>query len=50
MSTAAKLREMLIKAKEYDEKKTEAINKIEERLDRFTDAADNYLIELFLKK
>ncbi len=32
--------------KEYDEKKTETINKVEERLDRFTDAADNYLIEL----
>lgn len=32
--------------KEYDDKKTEVINKAEERLDRFTDAADNYLIEL----
>ncbi len=32
--------------KEYDEKKTEQINKTEDRLDRFTDAADNYLIEL----
>jgi len=32
--------------KEYDEKKTEVINKSEERLDRFTDAADNYLIDL----
>lgn len=32
--------------KEYDTKKTEQINKSEDRLDRFTDAADNYLIEL----
>ncbi len=32
--------------KEYDENKTEVINKSEERLDRFTDAADNYLIDL----
>lgn len=32
--------------KSYDEKKTQEINKSEDRLDRFTDAADNYLIEL----
>ncbi|MBO5087191.1 MAG: Na/Pi cotransporter family protein [Lachnospiraceae bacterium] len=32
--------------KEYDENKSEVINKSEERLDRFTDAADNYLIDL----
>lgn len=32
--------------KKYEEKRTEEINKMEERLDQFTDAADNYLIEL----
>lgn len=32
--------------KEYDFKKTEYINRYEERLDRFADNADNYLIEL----
>jgi len=32
--------------KSYDEKKAEEINKSEDRLDCFTDAADNYLIEL----
>ncbi len=31
---------------EYDPKKTEHINRYEERLDRFADNADNYLIEL----
>lgn len=32
--------------KKYEEKRTEVINKMEDRLDHFTDAADNYLIEL----
>lgn len=32
--------------KEYKEDRTELINESEDRLDRFTDAADNYLIEL----
>jgi len=32
--------------KEYDAKKTDYINRYEERLDKFADSADNYLIEL----
>ena len=32
--------------REYDSKKTEYINRYEERLDQFADNADNYLIEL----
>lgn len=32
--------------KSYSEKRTETIDQSENRLDRFTDAADNYLIEL----
>ena len=36
----------LVQFKEYDPKKTDHINRYEERLDLFADNADNYLIEL----
>lgn len=48
MAAAAKknLEYSLKQLKKYDEKRTQRINAAEERLDRFTDNADNYLIEL----
>ncbi len=36
----------LLQLKKYDEKRSEAILEAEDRLDKFTDTADNYLIEL----
>ncbi len=49
-SMAALAKENLVRAlaqfREYDEKRAEQIAESEDRLDRFTDAADNYLIEM----
>ncbi len=48
MASAAKdnVARSLAQFEKYEAARTEEINKNEDRLDRFTDAADNYLIEL----
>ena len=48
MATTAKtnISTSLMQFKEYDAKRAEEIEEAENRLDRFTDSADNYLIEL----